>query len=166
MTEQTFTELFHAYRPMVHRIVRRKTGCNVTADDAVQEIFLKVWSRREGTVINDIRFYLARAAVNFVTDRNKTVRRSAPLRLNGHELTVADSRTPELQVLSEEFEAVTDALLSTLSVRQREALDMVSSEGADNKLIADRLSIRPLTVKKHLLLARREMRVRIRRYLN
>src|SRR5262249_27736664 len=65
-SEAAFRELFQAYRKKLFTYVYKIIESREVAEDAVQEIFLKLWSIRETLpAINNINAYLHRMAHNY-----------------------------------------------------------------------------------------------------
>ena len=63
--EQDFERLFHEHYPLIYRTAYSVTGNAQDAEDVVQTIFLRLYRRRELTVLRkNPRAYLYRASVN------------------------------------------------------------------------------------------------------
>jgi RNA polymerase sigma-70 factor (ECF subfamily) len=63
--EQDFEKLFHEHYPLIYRTAYSVTGNAQDAEDVVQTIFLRLYRRRELSILRkNPRAYLYRAAVN------------------------------------------------------------------------------------------------------
>ncbi|MGN6510092.1 MAG: RNA polymerase sigma factor, partial [Chitinophaga sp.] len=61
-------ELFKTYFPLVCKSIYRLVPDMATAEDLAQEVFIKIWNRREQLGEVYFKAYLHRAAVNMALD--------------------------------------------------------------------------------------------------
>lgn len=69
MDEREFEGLIRQYHPMLHDYVVRRTGSADTADDILQNVFVRLWENRNSLKIRgSIKTYLFTAARNATID--------------------------------------------------------------------------------------------------
>ncbi len=149
--------LVRAARGVLHDVHR--------AEDAVQDVFVKLMERRSAAH-NVTVSYLYVCVLNRCRDFARMERRARQrLRLHAHELASVTSPAP-----SQEVERVHDPKLlasvatsaGRLTRRQRQVLELVLS-GYGTSAIARRLRIRPKTVANHYAAAIRVLRTAVGR---
>lgn len=143
---------------VVYRGVRRIVGSRQTAEDVLQETFLRFWVRREKwRPERPIRAILWRVAVNLSKDhvRSRRIRcdclASVP--------RPASPEAPDKAVERVELQEAVWSAIEQLSARRRRAVVLVHFEGCSYQEAADRMEISPQTVANHLTAARKELKV-------
>ena len=68
METATFTAATEQYQDMVYRIALSHLGNNQDAEDAVQEVFLKLYRQNTSPVGDSLRFWLIRVTINHCRD--------------------------------------------------------------------------------------------------
>jgi len=155
---QTDTErlarLFDAHHERLFRLARRLSADREEARDLVQETFLRA-ARRPASVPDGEQpgeAWLVRILVNLCRDRY----RRAGVRARVHESLRRPSETahPENAAVAR---ATVQAALERLSPRRRAAIVLHEIEGMPAREVARLLGIAEVTVRWHLLAARREL---------
>jgi RNA polymerase sigma-70 factor (ECF subfamily) len=150
--EDAFRTLFTAYRPQVYHVARKLLQLETQAEDALQEIFLKIWLNREK--LPEIRSFSA--YLNTIT-RNYLY--NALRRLACEEVFLQQLARPGLAsegetVLSpmvlRELRELLQRVIATLTPQQRRVFQLSRMEGLRHEEIAALLDISRETVKKHL----------------
>ena len=170
-----FDTLFDRYEPQVRRRLIRVVRDESAADDLLQEVFLRVWTRAEqwegrGSLLG----WLLRMATNLALNHLRTVRRrrQQPLEfpsrsastgdpdddddedlVPGWMIDAASLRPDQIFEQAERREALW-GLVDSLPDRQREVLRMAHEMEMDIAEIADQLGVPPGTVKSRLHYAR------------
>jgi RNA polymerase sigma-70 factor (ECF subfamily) len=159
-----FERLFkHSYRPLTAyglRFVRDLP----TAENIVQDVFLKLWqNRKEMTITTSLEHYLFRAvrnhSLNFL-DKAKV--RSAYLRMQtGREEYNEDYRGfyPEIGLLE-----IIEKEISALPEKRQEIFRLAREEGLKYREIADQLKISVKTVEAQMSLALKQLRETLKKY--
>ena len=164
--EDAFRTLFTAYRPQVYHVARKLLQSDTQAEDALQEIFLKIWLNREK--LPEIRSFSA--YLNTIT-RNYLY--NALRRLAGEEVFlqqlaqagyVSDGREVLSTMALRELRALLQRVIATLTPQQRRVFELSRMEGLRNEEIAALLDISRETVKKHLGEALRIVREKMASY--
>ena len=166
-----FDTLFERHGPRVRDRLLRIVRDSAAADDLVQEVFLRLWTRAEqwagrGPLLG----WLLRTATNLALNHRRDTRRrrQQPLRLPpdaeeddedtlpGWMVAAASLRPDELAERAEEREAFR-GLIDALPAQQREVLRLANEAEMDIADIADELDVPPGTVKSRLFYARRRL---------
>ncbi len=155
--------LFDLYADRLHRHIYHYVRSWETAQDLVQELFLRLWDRRaELDAVSDIEGYLYTAARNRALTHLRHLRFEEEWRRHHagpaivpRSTTAADD--PAEQVVSAEIAAAVQRAVDALPNRQREAL-LLQWKGNSYAQIAAALDISPKTVAIHLTRAIRQLR--------
>jgi RNA polymerase sigma-70 factor (family 1) len=154
-----FERLFDLYADRLHRHIFHYVRSWETAQDLVQDLFLRLWDRRRQLAsVADIEGYLYTAARN----RALTYLRQTKLeeRWQGEaagEVPPAVARGPADDIVSAEIAAAIQRAVDSLPPRQRDAL-LLQWKGSSYADIASALQISPKTVAIHLTRAIKHLR--------
>ncbi|UII24714.1 RNA polymerase sigma-70 factor [Fulvivirga maritima] len=164
--EKAFTSLFHQYQGKVFSIARHITKSSEIAEEAVQEIFMKIWeSRAKLSGVQNIESYL------FITTRNHVF---DVLKKQARQLIEADKiqdptafalNKGAFGLLEQENNELLQEAISQLPPQQRNIFIMARQEGKSQEEIAEILNISPLTVKKHMSYALKSIKEQLQRHL-
>lgn len=150
--EQAFRQLFDAYRDKLFFFVFRMTESRQTAEDVLQDIFLKIWlTRTELDKIENFNAWIYRLAQNHTINGLKRMARETMVltdlgkQVNGQPTSDTDARLLHL-----ELKQILDNAVNQLPSQQKLVYQLSRVEGLKHKEIADQLHISPLTVKKHM----------------
>lgn len=157
--EDAFGELFGRYYPRVCAFV----GCIVkeesTAEDIAQDIFLKIWERRDifqgrVTSFNGYVYRMARnAALNAIRQMTN---------IDWEQYIQIEETLPdesfEREYYSREKELFIRLVVCRMPEQRRRIFEMSRYAGMDNQAIADELKISKRTVENHLTLALKKLR--------
>jgi RNA polymerase sigma-70 factor (ECF subfamily) len=142
---------FREHEPALLRFIAARIGCRATAQDIVQEVFLRIHSP-PAEPVHDPRAFLFRIAVNLATNHRAVARRRSELTEEVKDLLWSgiDEATPERNFLATEQLTRVTGTLSRLPERTRQILAMNRFEGMKQVEIAQRLGISTTAVEKHL----------------
>jgi RNA polymerase sigma-70 factor (ECF subfamily) len=163
---QAFETLYDRYGDLVFSVAVRVVGDAALAEDAVQDVFLRLWRRPDSYTIDRGRFltWLLSVARNRAIDE----RRSRGRRQK-HEMYPADPPVEDrvfdeeddpalAAVLADEREAIRGAM-ATLPAEQRQAIELAYFGGLTQQEISSQLG-QPLgTVKTRIRLGMQKLRV-------
>lgn len=158
MAERTLDELFVLHRPKLVWTVYRIVRCSETAEDVVQEAYLRVAAALREHPVRTIQPFLYRTARNLAID---TVRGS---RIRGRIVsTVADGSvlddvpsrlpSPERQTLDRQRVGRLEAALAELPPRRRQILVLARLHGWSYQRIAAHLGLSESAVQKNVRVA-------------
>jgi RNA polymerase sigma-70 factor, ECF subfamily len=146
---QVFEELVAAHERMVLRTACRLLGRLEDAQDAAQEVFLRLF-RNLGRIEGDPKAWLYRVTVNVCNDHH---RRSRPVaELDEHRADPAPD--PEYAVTLDERKRLLMDGLATLGERERTSVVLRDIEGLSTAETAAILGVEEATVRSHISTAR------------
>lgn len=160
--EQRFMEtLFKSYFPMVCKAICRLVQDMATAEDLAQEVFIRIWNRREH--LDDVYFkaYLHRAAVNIALDHIDQQKRRGGTHQDIEVLQEALPAPATGTYLKETKARVQDAI-GQLPEKCREIFILSRYEEMSYKEIAQTLQISVKTVENQMITALKKLRVSLR----
>lgn len=160
--ETAFRELFESYYPKVLAFVDCIVKHSATSEDIAQDIFAKIWERREqfdGGDMYSLGGYIYRMARN----ASLNALRRTPSCAISQIPDVEESATSADASLEEEYYAREKELFIKLVVcrmpeQRRRIFEMSRYMGMDNQTIADVLHLSKKTVENHLTLALKQLR--------
>lgn len=158
-SQEKFIYLFDTYRVPVHDYVRTITGDDYVAEEITQELFIKLWKKRDGFgQIDNIDQYIYRMAHNasmtwfsklaLDARRAKEVLKRAQAAGNN----VID--TMDLR----EAQTLLNQAVSTLSPQRKKVFELSRREGLKLQEIAEELDLSFNTVNHHLTAALAQIR--------
>lgn len=158
-----FTEIFNRYSPLLYKHTYNKVRNPQEAEDIVQEIFVKLWSRHQELDLKtaNLTGYLYTVARNAVFDllRHKThVDDYAAAYSRFTEETYVET---DALIREKEFAAIIEMEIASLPPRMREVFNLRRLENLSNKEIAERLNISENTVKDQMKKAIKTIKPRI-----
>lgn len=157
--EQAFRLLFHHYEAPMYTAALHLLGDPLRAKDVYQDVFLKVWLKRE--MLPDIQnfsswlFILAR---NRMYDVIKLMGNQPHYSLENVMDHPSANENPEDDVRVREIRALLHKAIKMLPDKQRLAYELIKIEGLSREDAAAKLMVSPQTVKSNLDLAVRKIR--------
>ncbi len=128
------------------------------AEDIVQEVFLKLWNKREEfDKINNIEAWCMTVTKHLVLDNLKT-NRHYQIYLNKNDV---DDRTPEIIIERKETTEEVRNMIESLPAKQKEVIILRELEGYTYQEIGDIIGIDQNLVKVTLFRARENLRKKI-----
>ncbi|GAB2522387.1 RNA polymerase sigma factor [Spirosoma aerophilum] len=163
--EVAFETLFRRYSHYLYTIAIQYVKDPALAEDAIQEVFLKVWTNRESLdETQSIRSYLATATRHQIVNLIRNEKRAILRHLNHQTtLTNADTATEETLLLNE-YSSVFLEGLRQLSAQRRLVFTLRSEQGLSNEEVASTLKVSINTVKVQYYQACRFLRDYLRQH--
>ena len=158
-----FREIFRLYYPSIHTFITGFTKDPSLADDIAQDVFMKVWIYRNSLdaemPIRSYLFLLARRQICSWFRRKLTLQKYI-VELSEQELEsiIEDgdlAETAELQAMAEE-------IIANMPDKRRMAFVLSRGKGLSSEDIAEIMNISPRTVHKHLELAMKTLRNKLK----
>lgn len=157
--EAAFAQLFHTYQNRLGAFVMQLTGSRPLAEEIVQEIFIRIWEKREKlSQVEHFPPYLYAVARNYSLSFLKKLGKELA-RKQAWELSVADIQEQEEEDTAiKNFRRIIDQAISELPAQRQKVYLLSRDEGLRQAEIAERMAISLETVKKHMVLALRSIR--------
>lgn len=161
-----FESIYRAYVPLLANVAISLTYSRDLAEDAVQEIFLRLWQSREQIVVRtneELRFYLLRALRNrLISDRrhDHVVSREERLAVqedNALAMGAIDPHADDLLIAAELDRALAKAT-ARMPPRMRMALMLRLRHQMTNRQIGDVLDLGEMAAAQLVSRARKRLR--------
>jgi len=164
--EVAFRALFDALYGPLRRFARTFVDDVATAEDLVQEAFVRLWDRRASVAPGTPhQAYLYRSVRNLALNlrRDQKTRQRLLEESSVNECAVAPAALPgpDDHLDGEELAKVLATCLADLPPRQREALHLSRFEGLSHGDVAITMGCSPRTVNNHLVAALATLRRRL-----
>jgi len=163
--EAAFSILFKRYGKRVGAFAMRLTRSEVTAQETVQDVFVKIWVRRETLIsVDNFDAYLFSIVRNYVYNvlRRQALELQAKSRLQ-------QERHPTSDIAEEDINADRrndlHRAINNLPLQQRRVLELCQIQGLKYQEAARLLNISQLTVKTHMQQALRSIRLQLGRII-
>lgn len=156
--EAAFAQLFHAYQHRLGAFVMQLTGSRPMSEEIVQEIFIRIWEKREKlSQVEHFHSYLYAVARNYSLSFLKKLGRELA-RKQAWETSVAVNQAEEEDTAIKNYRRIIDQAISELPAQRQKVYLLSRDEGLRQAEIAERMAISLETVKKHMVLALRSIR--------
>jgi RNA polymerase sigma-70 factor (ECF subfamily) len=145
-----FNRLFEEYSSKIYSFAHHFSRSDADAKDAVQDIFIKVWTRRETlTEIQDFDAYLFRCARNrFLTSFKQAARIILKEDFSETDQVASGNQLDSLEI--KEMDARLNSGVESLPNKQKETYKHRKEEGLSTRETAETMGISQVTVKEHL----------------
>ncbi len=169
---EAFESLLARYAPMLTAHIARIVRDDAAAQDLVQEVFLRVWTRAaQWDGRGAVKGWLYRIATNLSLNHLRSVRRRSqqPLEMPADDLgddeeslvpgwmIDASALTPEAQLEAVEQQKLLGRLIDDLPPEKREVFRMVYDDEMDLHSVASALGVPEGTVKSRLYHSRKRL---------
>lgn len=157
--ENAFTELYTKYSAMVYAKILRLTKCEETAKEILQELFLKIWEKRNQIdPAKPFSAYLFQIAQNLMYDHFRKVARDKVLSDNLVISAALFHNLPEDNQIYHERLQWLESAIEQLPTMRKEVFKLCKIEGKSYVEIASLLEISPSTISDHIVKANRAIR--------
>lgn len=154
-----FSKLFYDYKDRVYSIALRLTDAEYLAEEVVQEVFMKLWQKRE--ILNTIAVF---EDYLFIMTRNCVFKALKRIAMRNNTETGWQIKRPlfenetENDILDGEYEAVLRRAIDLLPPQQKKVFLLSRDDKMKREEIANLLQVSPETVKTHLSRALQHVR--------
>ena len=153
-----FRVVFEHYYPRVYEFIRRIVKSDTISEDIAQDIFVKIWERREmfGVEVQSFGKYIYVMSRNAAINAIRRTGRITPL----VEDTVNRSENFSIEddYYAREKELIIRLTVCQMPEQRRRIFEMSRYMGMDNQTIATTLNLSKKTVENHLTLALKTLR--------
>lgn len=149
--EEAFAKIFFHYTAIIHPFVLTKVKSQAVAEEIVQDVFLKLWTKREALKnIESPASYLMRIATNATLDH---LRRKAIEYKVMQSAGKSEEHSPvDNEISFKEAKRILNDAIAAMP-DQRRTIYLLQQEGYSYEEIAAQLSISTHTVRNHIALA-------------
>lgn len=165
--ELAFSKLFTRYRNKIYGVSFKLTRCNLLAEEIVQEVFLKIWLKRDHlTEVQNFQAYLFVITKNHVFKALKEIAKSHKTsEIVGDEQFLIHNETIE-QIEGKEYNLLLQNAINLLPNQQKLVFRLIKEQGLKREEVANKLNLQPETVKFHLAKAMKTIRTYFLPHLN
>jgi len=159
MTPQDLTESFNSLSDGLYRVAYYILESRTDAEDAVQDLFIKLWSNRDqlDTVLN-FKAYCTTLMKNLCIDK---IRRESKVQIIEPQADIAESRTIDEDLIARDKLEKVMAAIERLPQRQRDVMKMYVLEEMSYEEIEQKTGMSNLTLRVLLSTARKSLRSQI-----
>lgn len=165
-SELAFTNIYNQYKNKVYATALRITKSKIQAEEAVQDIFLKIWQNRENVVeVTQFENYIYIISRNHLFNSIKKIARETSLisEIEQKNTGIIDTDT---NIKDEQYNTILDQIVEQLPPQQQKVYQMAKRDGLSHQKIGEDLGISTETVKKHMAQALKFIRLKISPYMN
>jgi len=149
--EMAFTTLYHRYAGRLYSFAVRLAGSQADATDLVQDVFAKIWERRQSftgeEVFSSYLFSMVHnRCINFLKRFSLQTKMLQEFQNNGSE---ASSVTTDALVDYKETKEILQASVEKLPSRQKQIFRLHHDQGLKYSEIASNLGLSQSTVENH-----------------
>jgi RNA polymerase sigma-70 factor (ECF subfamily) len=157
-----FEEMYKTHYKMLRNAAENIIGDNDAAHDVVQEVFLKLWNRKDdATIILNQKAYLFKSVINAsitYLENNKS-------KIRIGDLKIESSGSTDSKILVKELEAKIQLALNALPPKCKAIFVLSRFEGLKNKEISEFLGLSLKTVENQMGIALKKMKEDLKPYL-
>ena len=158
--KEAFRLLYERYYPLFISFAKRMLKDEATAEDLMQNVFVKVWVGRAN--LNEDKNFRNYLLVAIRNEIYQYFRHAFKVERGGQDIDVVDGgMNVEVDMSAKELEKKITGVIADMPQRRREIFSMSRYEKLSNKEIAQRLSLSVRTVEKHIENALSDIRKRI-----
>ena len=146
--EEVYQSLFYKHAEHVRNFIYYKSGNLATAEDLVQEAFVKLWENCAKVPVEKARSFLFTVANNFFLNQVEHQKVVLKFEQRGH--SDRDNQSPEYLLEEEEFKQQLEKAISDLPETQRIVFLMNRIDKKKYREIAEELGISVKAVEKRM----------------
>lgn len=163
--EPAFREIYDRYHVQMYFISKKYVKDHTLAEDAVQDIFLKLWDKRKDIddqkSLNGFLFTMLRNhLLNLLRDRKKEIVSISEV----NKEMLAGGGLADDDLLYHEYHEILNEGMSQLSDREREVFELRTLCNHSNSEVAKLLNINIRTVKTHYYLSSKFIKTYLKKH--
>ncbi|MBO9732153.1 MAG: RNA polymerase sigma-70 factor [Chitinophaga sp.] len=154
-----YITLYNQYYPSLYTYILHFVNIPAFAEDALQEIFIKIWEIRE-RINPELSFsgYLYRITRNHVFKSLKKITADESLRLQVMQELQQQTNDADTSLVWKEYEALLLAAIRQLPPQRQKVFRLCREESKSYEEVAIELGISRNTVKEHMVMAMKSIR--------
>jgi len=153
-------EIFRRYWRKLLAVAYNHTKDKSSAQDIVQEIFIKLWDRRERLEIDSLNYYLSIAVKYSVY--NYLCRERRHVEIEQEKLSVKDVELHDEEIYSQFLKQQIDQAVETLPDKCKLVFKYSRYEGKSVREISDEMEISEKTVEAHITKALKTLKLSLK----
>jgi RNA polymerase sigma-70 factor (ECF subfamily) len=163
--ETAFGEIFHAWRDKLYYYLLRITQSAETAEDQVQDIFIKIWVHRHKlAAVDDFGAWLFTVARNHALSGMRRMALETVMIGEMRREAVAAGRPVDEALLFKQIREKLKSIVDALPAQQKLVYQLGREQGIKHEEIARQLNISMSTVRNHMALALQTIRAKLLEY--
>lgn len=163
--EHAFQLIFQQYRHKVYRMAFASLKTSAGAEEILQDVFLKLWvQKRPMETIHSLEAWLHTVTRNSIRNSLRKNNFEAAYKSSLLNRNQPTENTADHKIIDAQHEQLIRAAIAMLSKQQQAVYLLAKEKGLSYKQIAKRLSLSPLTVKKHMARALGTLRQFLRQH--
>jgi len=157
--EPAFIQIYNQYRSKIYTYAYQLCKSSDTAEEIVQEVFIKIWQKREQLNLElSFNAYIKKITLNHVLNHLKKVARERVLQEQiFHTIEVSSNRTDD-DMMEKELRKIYEEAIDRLPHQKKIIYKLSRVEELSHDEIALQLNISKNTVKNHMVEASRSIR--------
>ena len=160
--EHAFTQLYNVHKNKIYSDALLITKSHILAEEIVQDVFLRIWLKRtEMASINNFESYLHTISRNLIFDHLKKISYQVVFK-ESIEHNIKSVNDTDFLVRQHQCQLMLAEAVNKLHPQQKVVYQLAKIEGLSHVIIAQKLGLSSLTVKKHMANSLRF----IKQYLN
>jgi RNA polymerase sigma-70 factor (family 1) len=146
---EAFTAIYERYWKHLYDIAYKRLGDRDRTEDVLQDVFARLWTRREEAKIENLGAYLA-TAVRYEVIRSINRNKSALQFFQPFEETLQELESPDARLLTREMMAAVYAYADTLPEKRRRIFLLHVQDKLSTREIAETVGVTQKTVQNQL----------------
>jgi RNA polymerase sigma-70 factor (ECF subfamily) len=160
MTQTEFIQLVMPFKDKLYRLAKRLLVSSEEAEDATQEVLMKLWAKKKGmSRYRNVEAFAMTMTKNFCLDRLKS-KQSGNLKLV-HSNYADESKSLQKQLEVNDSLQWVEKIMDTLPEQQKLVMQLRDIEEYSFEEIAEMLDMQPATVRVTLSRARKMVREKL-----
>lgn len=157
--EKAFRQLYDLFSPKIYSLSVLYLKSAIAAQDMVQEVFIKLWIKREELVsIQNLEAWIMVVTRNMVLNELK---KKVPEPMEILPVAIHNAH-PEYKLIQKETANIISRAVNNLSPRQKEVYLLSRTEKLTRQEISMKLGLSPETIKEHMHQALKNIRQQLR----
>lgn len=159
----SFESIYKSYYKQLCNLAFKIIGDQAAAEDVVQNLFIKIWNKRDMIVVSDIKAYVNKSTINASLNYLKSSKNRSMISL----ASVPDQNddTTEKQVRLNELHAKIDLAIKKLPPKCQVIFNLSRFEHMSGDEIAQHLGVSKKTVDNQIGIALKKLREELKPYL-
>lgn len=154
--QQAFAQIFYHYSQRIYGFILNKTKSEDLAEEIVQEVFIKLWNKREELIgIDNYGGYILTMATNKTYDFLRKMASEQRLKEQVWSSIQSYSNVTEETLDLNQSRALLNEAIEQLPPQRKRVFLLSRQEGLSHNEIAERMNLSPKTVNNHLVEALR-----------